>query len=84
VEAAARALRPGGLLAFTVERAEAGEAPGGFGLRHHGRYCHEEEYLRSCLVAAGLAPRPLETATLRSEGGEPVAGFVVLALRAAA
>ena len=41
------ALRPGGLLVFTVEKAGAGDrASDGFSLRYHGRYCHAEEYVR--------------------------------------
>ena len=56
LSAAADALRPGGFLVFTVERA-GDDCPSvsGFHLQHHGRYCHAEEYIRTALRDAGLA-----------------------------
>ena len=46
--AAARALRPGGILVFTLEKAGSGDRAGeGFALQYHGRYCHAEEYVRA-------------------------------------
>jgi predicted TPR repeat methyltransferase len=78
--AAAGALRPGGLLVFTVEKAVAGDrASDGYALRYHGRYCHSEEYVRCMLIEAGLTLRDLEFATLRMEIGQPVEGIVASA-----
>ncbi|MBI5017337.1 MAG: tetratricopeptide repeat protein [Deltaproteobacteria bacterium] len=79
--AAAAALRPRGLFAFTLERAASGEEGKGFVLQHHGRYRHGESYVRSRLAAAGLETRSVCTAALRTEAGAPVEGLVVLAAR---
>ena len=75
---AATALRPGGRLAFTVERGEEAETTG-FLLDHSGRYRHAEAYLRRELVRAGMVVESLGIVDLRLEGGHPVAGFLVLA-----
>ncbi|MEW6486453.1 MAG: tetratricopeptide repeat protein [Thermodesulfobacteriota bacterium] len=78
--AAQRALRPGGLLVFTVERqAEAGP---GFRLEPHGRYTHGETYVCRALSEAGLVVESAEGAVLRKEAGEPVEGLVFTARRA--
>jgi predicted TPR repeat methyltransferase len=78
--AAPAALRPGGLVIFTVE--ELGdEAPQGFRLEPHGRYSHAESYLRATLAAAAFSPPTIARAFLRNEVGKPVAGLVVSARR---
>jgi predicted TPR repeat methyltransferase len=79
--AAARALRPGGLLVFTVERSEEEEAPEGFRLNPHGRYSHSERYILAALEAAGLTPEQIARADLRIEKKLPVGGLVVSASR---
>ncbi len=76
---AAAALRPGGRLAFTVERLGEGGVPWRVG--PHGRYAHTESHVRDRLAAAGLSVLRLAPDTLRHESGEPVAGLVVLAAR---
>jgi predicted TPR repeat methyltransferase len=76
-EAAARSLRPGGLLIFTVE--DAGAAEGGYRINPHGRYSHAESYVRGALNAAGFAVLALEAAALRMEAGAPVPGLVCTA-----
>ncbi|HET7540424.1 MAG TPA: tetratricopeptide repeat protein [Polyangiaceae bacterium] len=79
VLAAARgALRPRGLLAFTVERSPSSASP--FLLQLHGRYCHAEDYVRRSLADAGFELHTLDIATLRMEAGEPVTGLVVVAV----
>ena len=77
--AAARALRPRGHLVFTVESADVdGAAPaGGYRLNSHGRYSHTAAYLRRQIAATGMALSSIDSATLRHEGGRPVAGYVV-------
>ncbi len=76
--AAAAALRPGGLLIFTVEAAP-GEGPtAGYALRYHGRYVHTRGYLEATLSRAGFRTHIVQ-AELRMEAGLPVAGFVVRA-----
>ena len=78
MRAAARTLRSGGYLCFTVEALGADE-PGDYRLRHHGRYAHSRAYLEAMLGQADLAVLTLDLEVLRCEGGEPVAGWLVLA-----
>jgi len=82
--AIARALRPGGWLAFSAEQAGADAAPGGFRLEASGRYSHTSDYLARVLAGAGMAVRSVEEATLRRELDRPVAGLIVLARKPAA
>lgn len=75
--ATAHALKPGGWLCFTVEA--LGDDETGYRLQHHGRYAHSRPYLEMVLGKAGLTAVEVERETLRLEGGEPVAGWLVLA-----
>jgi predicted TPR repeat methyltransferase len=75
--AAAQTLRPGGWLCFTVEA--LGDDETGYRLQHHGRYAHSREYLEAALGRAGFAAPRFDRVVLRLEGGEPVAGWLVLA-----
>ncbi len=76
--AAHAALRPGGLFAFSVE--DAGEeAPDGHVLNPHGRYAHSAPYVRRSLEAAGFKVLGIDPAVLRTEGGKPVNGLIVVA-----
>lgn len=79
--AAAECLRPGGLLAFTVEQWEAGGKEARFTMGPHGRYLHAEPYVASALEAAGLLRREIAPVVLRSELGTEVKGMVVVAQR---
>jgi len=74
----ADALRAGALLGFSVERADPALAPEGYRINPHGRYSHTKAYLESMAERAGLRVLSLEDAVLRTEGGEPVHGYVVL------
>jgi len=78
--AARGALRPGGLLVFTVEA-----LPEDDGAKHrllpHGRYAHARAYLRSVLDGAGFVRQRIGADVLRSEGGLPVHGWLVSASR---
>lgn len=76
--AAWRALRPGGLLIFTVERGAAGA---GYRINPHGRYSHSEEYVRQAALDAGFEAAHISAETLRMEGGAPVAGLLVTLVR---
>lgn len=73
---AARALRPGGSLVFTVEGSEKGE---GFALGPHGRYGHTREYVLDVVKRAGLEPDEVQQKVLRQESNKPVNGFVIQA-----
>ncbi len=75
--AAAAALRPKGLIAFTLER---GDAPT-FALHPTGRYSHGESYVRQGITDAALEIVALDADVLRREQGEPVEGWVVVARR---
>jgi len=78
--AAAHSLRPGGHLIFTVEHLASGD-DADHRLEPTGRYSHAEPYLRRALDASGLAARVVLRGVLRHEGGQPVAGLVVVAER---
>jgi predicted TPR repeat methyltransferase len=75
--AAAARLRPGGLLAGTVEKL----AEGGQALTEKRRYRHGADRLRAALDAAGLSLAELSEADLRQEGGAPVVGLIFAARR---
>lgn len=79
LHAFATVLRPGGHLVFTTERATAADR--GFVLHPHGRYSHTVEHVAGALQAAGLELLRNEPVQLRLEGGEPVAGSLVVARR---
>src|SRR5262245_33571136 len=81
--AAAAALRPGGVLVFTVEEETDPSHAASYALQPHGRFTHGEPYVRSVLVEAGLDPQ-IERGELRLESGLPVAGLVVRAAKPAA
>jgi predicted TPR repeat methyltransferase len=77
--AAFNALRPSGLLVFTVECAAKEEAPSGHRINVHGRYRHTRDYLEQTLRASGFAELDMDPAVLRMEAGAPVLGLVVTA-----
>jgi predicted TPR repeat methyltransferase len=77
VASAASLLAPGGVLAFTVERAETPS----FQITQSGRFAHHREYLVDVLGAAGLDVIGLTDGVLRLEYGEPVWGLVATARR---
>jgi predicted TPR repeat methyltransferase len=76
IDAAAKALRPGGVLVFTVEEATEPGAADSFSIQPHGRFTHGAEYVERLLTGAGLQPT-IGRAELRLESGLPVAGLVV-------
>ncbi|MGO4713158.1 methyltransferase domain-containing protein [Bradyrhizobium sp. 2TAF24] len=71
----ARVLASGGLFAFTVE-AHDGE---GVSLGATLRYAHSESYQRAVIAAAGLTLRDVSQASIRTDGGVPVPGYVAVA-----
>jgi predicted TPR repeat methyltransferase len=79
LRAAVGALRPSGLLVFTVEDSVS-RVDAGFRLELHGRYSHSEDYVRRVLDGVGLSSE-VQRAHLRMEAGEPVAGLVIRAAK---
>ena len=78
IAAAAAALRPGGLLIFTLEHGD-GDAGADYHLQTHGRYTHARAYVDRLLVNYGFETDIAE-AELRMESGVPVAGLVIRAV----
>ena len=77
--AARRCLRPGGLLAFTVERWVTSDDEARFHMAPHGRYMHAEAYVGRALREAGLLQCEMTADVLRQELGVDVPGLVVVA-----
>ena len=75
-----RACFADGLFVFSVE---SHDGPEDFVLRPSRRYAHAEPYLRRVLSANGLTLSSLETEIIRQDRGEAVAGFIVVAWKAA-
>lgn len=76
---AAGALRPGGRVVFTVERAAADVRD--YHLDPTGRYSHAEQYVREVLASAGLDSIAVEHVVLRRERGHEVQGLLASAGR---
>jgi predicted TPR repeat methyltransferase len=83
IGAAAAALRPGGLLVFTVEELADSDLVADYRIKPHGRYGHTRAYVERVLWASGLRAE-IGRAELRMEGGVPVAGLVVRGTRVGA
>jgi predicted TPR repeat methyltransferase len=81
--AAAAALRPNGLLVFTVEHAVGAPPEVDHRLELHGRYSHARSYVERLLAAARLHVE-IAHAELRMESGAPVAGLVIRATKSVA
>ncbi|BAV33880.1 methyltransferase [Sulfuricaulis limicola] len=76
--ACATALRPGGILAFSVE---TGDDNGTFVLRQTGRYAHSDNYIRALAADAGFTEVGSHAAVLRRESGRDVQGRLYLLRR---
>jgi predicted TPR repeat methyltransferase len=77
--AVAYALRKAGLLIYTLEQCDASASVADYRLHPHGRYSHNEDYVKRCMNECGLTISSMESTTLRKERGQPVAGIVVRA-----
>ncbi len=79
--AVGRALRVGGVWAFSVEEHAGDEA---YILRDTARYAHARPYLERLAEDAGLVCRAWQEVTLRLERGDPVLGLLGIIERPAA
>jgi predicted TPR repeat methyltransferase len=80
IAALAAALRPNGLLVFTLEQAVAASAGVDYRLQLHGRYSHSQAYVERLLAVSGLQSKIVQ-AQLRTEAGAPVSGLVIRAAK---
>ena len=69
------ALRSGGLLAFSVEKAEPGKP---WQFHRYGHFLHSIEHIRSVAANLGLTEQSVTEAALRIEMREPRIGYVCL------
>ncbi|RLJ17165.1 hypothetical protein DJ030_15490 [bacterium endosymbiont of Escarpia laminata] len=76
-QASFEALKPGGLLLFSIEKIVDPQPGNTFILRPHGRYSHAENYLRDLLSTCGFDLLSIENQVLRKEAGRPVEGLIV-------
>jgi predicted TPR repeat methyltransferase len=76
------ALRPNGLVVFTLERAVTDRVGVDYRLELHGRYSHAQTYVERLLAVSGLQAKIVQ-AELRTEAGAPVAGLVVRGVKSA-
>ena len=80
VSAFARALRPNGLLVFTLEHAVGDSDDVDYRLELHGRYSHAQAYVERSLKSSGLQSKIIH-AELRMKAGVPVPGLVIRAAK---
>jgi predicted TPR repeat methyltransferase len=74
VEPAARVLKPGGLLAFSVERGDTDP----FRLSDSGRFTHHPHHVSDVVRGAGLTLLGLSEPVVRHEYGEPVTALIAV------
>ncbi len=80
-EAAAIATRASGLFCFTVEDLKPDNGQRSFHLNLTGRYSHSQSYVRKTIEQSGFCCESIEEVVLRNEGGSPVPGQLVVAVR---
>ena len=78
IAALAGAMRPNGLVVFTLEHAVADSVD--YRLELHGRYSHARGYVERLLTLSGLQSKIIQ-AELRTEAGAPVPGLVIRAAK---
>lgn len=80
IPAIRRALRPGGLLAFSAEAAEPLGEPHseGYRLGPMGRYVHSAEYLRKLAAESDFDVTLMRDTRIRSEHRRPVHGWLTV------
>lgn len=85
--AASSALRPGGIIAFSLEKLDDDQKQSGvddgFRLGISGRYVHRESCVRQWLSESGFDVKGFVETDVRKEGLQRVTGFLVTAIRRA-
>ena len=76
--AAAAALEPSGILAFTVQSCAEDAAPASYLLGSDNRFAHSDGHIRAVAAAQGLAVQLLERLAARQDAGRDVPGAVVV------
>jgi len=77
-EAVERALKPGGLFAFSVE---SGIDSDGYSLLATGRYAHSVRYIKTVAAATGLREANIDAKVLRIDRGTPINGHIFVLKR---
>jgi predicted TPR repeat methyltransferase len=80
IAALAGALRPNGLVVFTLEQAVGNSVGVDYRLELHGRYSHDQVYVERLLTSSGLQSKIIH-ADLRTEAGAPARGLVIRAAK---
>ena len=75
--AAARALSPRGLFAFSIQRGDSAD----FSLGRDRRFSHRPAYVKATLAAAGFSVTRCEEDSTRTKNGKPVPGAIFVAMR---
>jgi len=78
--AVARALRPNGLFAFTLQRTDSEAVPGGLALGKDNRFAHSADHVRAAAFSSSLGIEHLVPAVIRQEAGHDVPGLVAVLL----
>ena len=85
IPAVHRVLRPGGVLAFSIESAEDNPAAAGaedYWLGPAGRYAHHADYIRNLASSSGFSLKQMQKVRLRLENRQPMMGWLVILLAA--
>lgn len=72
--AVARALRSGGLFAFSIEHYDGS----GYFLHSEERFAHSLPYIRDLAARAGLKEHSVQKVALRKQAGQDVSGYIIL------
>lgn len=76
--ACAKALRPGGMLVFSIE---AGDDVDTFILRNTGRYAHARKYIHGLAAQTGFTEIECRPTVLRKNAGQDINGYLFLLQR---
>lgn len=81
IQAAASTLTDRGLFVFTLEILLDAQSDESYRLNPHGRYSHSQDYVYGVFQPTDMQIISLTKDKLRNEGGEPVKGMVITAIK---